>query len=268
MNNGKLLTVIIPNYNKEKYLEQCIQSVINQTYRPIEIIIVDDCSSDSSKEIIETFEKKYPYIKSIFQKKNGGVSLARNTGALAAAGEYITFLDSDDFYCNCEKLTNEMNLLAENKEILSYSKLVYVDEAGMRLDKSGNRILEGKCVDQIIRNCPFEILPRDYCINKEIFIKCGMYDINSAFYEDLDLLIRLTSCTSVKCTKSDGTAYRQVNNGLSSKSREAQLRGRWKVSYEALKKIKACRSFSNIIYVFLWKINIEIKILAKKILFK
>lgn len=92
MNNGKLLTVIIPNYNKEKYLEQCIQSVINQTYRPIEIIIVDDCSSDSSKEIIETFEKKYPYIKSIFQKKNGGVSLARNKKLLKKVYLYLMLI--------------------------------------------------------------------------------------------------------------------------------------------------------------------------------
>ena len=74
MNENSLLSVIIPNYNKQKYLQECIESVIRQSYKQIEIIIVDDCSTDNSREIILELAQKYASIRPIFQEKNGGVS--------------------------------------------------------------------------------------------------------------------------------------------------------------------------------------------------
>lgn len=270
MNENKLISVIIPNYNKQKYIQECIDSVLNQSYRPIEIIIVDDCSTDDSRAIILELSKKYDCIRPIFQEKNAGVSHARNTGALHAAGEYITFLDSDDYYYNSNKLSAEMKLLIEDAEFnLSYSTLVYVDDNGVRIDKPEIPLSErliGHCTNRIIKNCAFEILPRDYCVSKKIFIQSGMYDVKSSFYEDLDLLIRLSILTNFQYTKVDGTAYRQVGNGLSSKSKAEQLRGRWKVSWNSVNTIKQCRTLMNYIHLFIWKVKIECKIIIKKLL--
>lgn len=94
--NTPLVSVIIPVYNVEKYLNECVDSTINQTLRNIEIICVNDGSTDSSLAILEEYAKNDSRIK-IISKDNGGLSSARNAGIEAANGEYITFLDSDDY---------------------------------------------------------------------------------------------------------------------------------------------------------------------------
>lgn len=90
------VSIIIPVYNAEKYLKKCLNSVINQTYNNVEIICVNDGSSDSSLQILQEFERKDKRII-VVDKKNGGVSSARNAGLKVSSGEYIMFLDSDDF---------------------------------------------------------------------------------------------------------------------------------------------------------------------------
>lgn len=90
------ISVIIPVYNKEEYLERCIQSVVNQTYDKLEIILVNDGSSDSSPQMCDAFAQKDKRIKVIHQK-NSGAAGARNQGILAATGQYISFIDPDDY---------------------------------------------------------------------------------------------------------------------------------------------------------------------------
>ena len=92
----KLVSVIVPVYNSEKYLKECVESILNQTYTNIELILVDDGSGDLSGEICREYEKKDQRVIYI-HKENGGVSSARNTGMRIAKGEYIAFVDSDDF---------------------------------------------------------------------------------------------------------------------------------------------------------------------------
>lgn len=91
------VSVIIPVYNVEKYIEKCLDSVLNQTLQDIEIIIVNDGSTDSSKEKINNYLKKYDGKIKYLEKENGGLSSARNFGIPYASGEYIAFLDSDDY---------------------------------------------------------------------------------------------------------------------------------------------------------------------------
>jgi len=93
---NKLLSIIVPVYNVEKYLERCLTSLLEQEYKDIEIILVDDGSTDSSGEICDSYAEKYNNIKVIHQS-NGGLSAARNTGVKAAEGDYIAFVDSDDW---------------------------------------------------------------------------------------------------------------------------------------------------------------------------
>ena len=91
------VSVIIPIYNVEQYLRQCLDSVINQTYKDIEIIIVNDCSPDNSLQIIKEYQQKDERILLVDLKENLGVGLARNEGIKISNGEYITFIDSDDW---------------------------------------------------------------------------------------------------------------------------------------------------------------------------
>lgn len=94
--NGKLVSIIIPVYNVELYLEQCINSVIYQTYKNIEVILVDDGSTDQSGTICDHFAEKDNRV-TVIHKNNGGPSSARNAGIETSKGEFIYFLDSDDY---------------------------------------------------------------------------------------------------------------------------------------------------------------------------
>ena len=95
MENNDLISVIVPVYNVKDYLERCLNSIINQTYKNIEIILIDDGSTDGSSVICDNYKEIDNRIK-VFHKKNGGLSSARNEGIKRSIGEYITFVDSDD----------------------------------------------------------------------------------------------------------------------------------------------------------------------------
>lgn len=92
----KLISVIVPVYNVEAYLERCVDSILKQTYKELEIILVDDGATDSSGELCDQLAKKDDRII-VIHKKNGGLSDARNAGIDASRGEYLSFIDSDDF---------------------------------------------------------------------------------------------------------------------------------------------------------------------------
>ena len=91
------VSIIVPVYNVEKYIEKCLESLVNQTLEDIEIIVVNDGSKDNSKEIVEKYLEKYPKKMVYLEKENGGLSDARNFAIPYAKGEYVAFLDSDDY---------------------------------------------------------------------------------------------------------------------------------------------------------------------------
>ena len=91
-----MISVIVPIYNVEKYLARCVDSIVNQTYKNLEIILVDDGSPDRCPQMCDDYAEKDSRIK-VIHKKNGGLSDARNAGMAVATGEYISFIDSDDW---------------------------------------------------------------------------------------------------------------------------------------------------------------------------
>ena len=94
--NSPKISVIIPVYNVENYLDRCLATVLTQAYENLEIILVDDASTDGSRDLCEKYKKADRRVKFIKRKENGGLSAARNTGLKHASGEYLTFVDSDD----------------------------------------------------------------------------------------------------------------------------------------------------------------------------
>lgn len=92
-----MISIIVPVYNMEKYLKKCLNSLVKQTYKNIEIICVNDGSTDNSSKILENYQNKYPKLIKVINKKNGGLSDARNAGIKKAKGDYIGFVDSDDW---------------------------------------------------------------------------------------------------------------------------------------------------------------------------
>ena len=137
--NNKLVSIIVPVYNSQEYLGRCIESLIHQIYEKIEILIINDGSTDSSLDICQEYSID-PRIR-IINKQNGGVSSARNLGIAKAMGDYICFVDSDDYICpnmigsllyNMEKYDVDMSIcnmiyVKNNKEYINNSHDKYID---------------------------------------------------------------------------------------------------------------------------------------------
>ena len=120
--NSPAVDIILPNYNKEKYLEESINSVINQTYKNWQLYVIDDNSKDKSLQVLEKFSH-LEKIKIIKLNKNKGPSFCRNYGMRISNGKYISFIDSDDVWFNT-KLTNQINFMENNNLNFTYTDYV------------------------------------------------------------------------------------------------------------------------------------------------
>ena len=109
------VSFIVPVYRVEKYLEQCVNSVLNQTYQNIELILVDDGSPDNCPKMCDEYAFEDNRVK-VVHKPNGGLSDARNAGLSVATGEYIIFMDSDDFWTSNNHLEQLMNIVKTNSD--------------------------------------------------------------------------------------------------------------------------------------------------------
>lgn len=139
-----MISVIIPVYKVEKYLDKCVESVINQTYPELEIILVDDGSPDSCPSICDNWARRDERIK-VIHKENGGLSSARNAGLDIADGEYVFFLDSDDYISeDCLELL--FRAVLSDKSDVAVCDVVRVGEAGEQLKPSV--VSEDKCVSR------------------------------------------------------------------------------------------------------------------------
>lgn len=148
MKSNPLISIIVPIYKVEKYLERCVESLLNQTYTNLEIILVDDGSPDNCPVMCEEFAKKDSRIR-VVHKKNGGLSDARNVGLEVATGEYIGFIDSDDYVdvnMYQDMITNALKYNAQIVECDIYS--VY----------DGNRIEEYSSVDDAVYTTTKDIM--------------------------------------------------------------------------------------------------------------
>lgn len=131
MNSEEKVSVIIPVYNDEKYLEQCVMSAVNQTYSNLEIILIDDGSTDSSPIICEQLKEKDERIR-VLHKQNGGVGSSRNAGLSMATGEYVLFIDDDD-WIEADHIEKLFNLLKKNDADIAIGNfMVFKENIGTR----------------------------------------------------------------------------------------------------------------------------------------
>lgn len=123
------LSIIIPVYNVEKYLHECIDSILSQTIKDFEIILVDDGSTDSSGKICDEYFVKYSNIK-VIHKNNGGLSEARNIGLRNANGEYVFFVDSDDYLIDNNVINKLNEKLLSNPDIVIFTHIKWFESSG------------------------------------------------------------------------------------------------------------------------------------------
>lgn len=197
------VSVIIPTYNRKDYVTEAIDSVLNQTYKDFEVIVVDDGSTDGTGEILkEKYRNKIRY----FYKENSGCASARNYGIRNALGEYIAFLDSDDKYLP-KKLEDQIRILEKNKEIgFVYSDSYSFGSNKQRLvpcvrpDKHYS-VTYGLFMMTFMANGSFVV--RRKCIDIS-----GYYNEQMRYNEDTDLLLRLSVNCKAYYSKKPTFAYR------------------------------------------------------------
>ena len=200
MNNiNKLVTIIIPVYNTEEYLTNCFDSVINQTYFNLEIIVINDWSTDGSKKIIDQYLNR-PNWK-VIDKNNGGLSSARNSGLDIANGDYIVFLDSDDcldttfveeminvmIENNLDLLSCERNINGEHDTLKGTVEVLNKEEAISRYLK-GSCTMPESCCTKMYRSelfsgikCPLGKIHEDSFVTYRLIAQCdrlGFYNYN------------------------------------------------------------------------------------------
>lgn len=129
-----LVSIITPMYNSQKFIGITIESAINQTYKDWEMIIVDDCSTDNSLDIVKTYAQNDERIKYIRNDSNKGVSSARNTALKMAKGKYISFLDSDDIWSE-DKLQKQVEFMQKNNCTISFTAYELINENNEKLNK-------------------------------------------------------------------------------------------------------------------------------------
>lgn len=134
MDNG-LVSVIIPMYNAEKYIIDCLNSVFNQSYKNYEVIVVDDCSTDNSFQLVKDMQDGRDNLILLKNEKNLNVAETRNVGIKKAKGKWIAFLDADDVWMP-EKMEKQMLALKENDSKLSYTSIEFIDDDGNETGKS------------------------------------------------------------------------------------------------------------------------------------
>lgn len=233
----KKISIIIPVYNTSKYIEKCLNSIINQTMESIEIIIVNDGSTDNSEEIIQKWIDKNEHKKTIkyFKKENGGLSEARNFGVKQATGKYITFVDSDDYldkniYKNLEKYIDE------KIELIKF-KMSTVDEKYQLIEKLDGPVFD-KCsgpeaFKRLYSTDTFMEVSCIYLYKKDFYEKNKFEFELKTYHEDFGLIPWiLINAKSVVSTEYLGYYYLKRENSITDATQPEKEK---KKAYDILK---------------------------------
>ncbi len=212
------VSIIIPTYNREEYLPTAIDSILNQTYNNYEIIVIDDGSTDSTKEIITDYCSKYPgKIISLFQQ-NSGPTIARNKGIKTATGHLIAFLDSDDLY-EPTKLEDQVAIFKESPG------LAFVYTGYNTIDANGS-ITRSIYPDPIFQGyiykklwlCSNEISGGTIMVSKTNLEKVGLFSEALQGAENLDLRLKLAKLGDVRYSDKLLYNYRRHESNLTSQT--------------------------------------------------
>lgn len=189
-NNFPLISVIIPSYNSGKFLNEAIESAVNQTYKNLEIIIVNDGSSDNTEKIAKEWQFKDSRVKYFKHQQNKGLAAARNTGIKNSKGEYLAFLDADDIWLP-KKVEIQLKKIKELEADLVFSNWYVVESNKNKkvkpFDSSPLRNKENLVCSLIRKNF---ISPSTVLLKKSALKKVGLFDENLCSSEDYDLWLR------------------------------------------------------------------------------
>lgn len=256
-----MVTVIIPVYNGEKFIEEAIISVLNQTYKDMEVLVIDDGSEDGTSEIVKKYEPKVKYI----YQSNKGPSAARNLGMDLAKGEYLAFLDADDTY-EPTKIEKQVMILNTYPDV----DVVYADANMMDVNGNLQGIYKSEwCFDDhkdflamlIFRQ--IVPMPPAIMIRKKCYLEGISYNSDYVHAEDYDFIIRLAQKYHFKYLKEPLYNYRRHSDNLTNNRRkqlDAEIRIIQDLGIDRITQIVKDSNFSKIQkQMLLGKVLLKIK---------
>ncbi|MCF4970310.1 glycosyltransferase [Nostoc sp. CMAA1605] len=206
------ISVIIPVYNGEKTIQETIQSVLNQTFSSIEIIVINDGSTDATLNIIESIDD--PRLR-VFSYPNAGLAASRNRGLSHRVGQFVSFLDADDLW-TADKLYSQLQLLEENPDAaVVYSWTDYIDSDG-RFLKAGRHTTVMGDVYQHLLIWNFLENGSNPLIRYDAIRMVGNFDETLKAAEDWDMWLRLAACYKFSVVPKTQILYRLSSNSMSS----------------------------------------------------
>ena len=226
------ISVIIPTYNYAKYLPRAIDSVLAQTYKDFEIIVVDDGSTDHTKEVLMPYVDKIRYI----YQPNQGISAARNRGLKESQGRWIAFLDADDSWIP-EKLALQIDIPAKDPLVkLIYGKVILFREDGTVVENYPTRD-PGRNAQELAERLGY--LPTSTIMaSKDIIMKVGSFDEDLPTSEDVDLWVRIARVAKIYEVNEPILAY-HYNHGGNTTSNEMKMYEGWvRFHYKVLREYK------------------------------
>ena len=237
MHTNPLVSIITPSYNSQTFIEESIKSILLQTYTNWELIIIDDCSSDNSRNILTQYKSKVSRIKILLNHSNLGAAQSRNAGMTQAKGDYIAFLDSDDLWFP-KKLEIQLSYMQKHHVSLCYSSYDVIDEEGQR--KSQFMAPKTLTYNEMLKSSRMGTLTLLYnvkSLGKHYFKDVGHED----YVWKLNLLKRVEYAGGIE---EPLASYRLVSHSLSSNKLRAAV-WQWKI-YREIEKL----SFVKSIYYF------------------
>jgi glycosyltransferase involved in cell wall biosynthesis len=219
--NTPLVAVIIPTYNRERMIERALASVLSQTYQNLRVVIVDDCSTDRTREVVaRTADSRVTYIRHDW---NRGAQAARNTGVANSDGDLVAFLDSDDEWMSDKLALQVEKLLQSGPEVgMIYCGIRKVDQHGRlmgdRIPRCRGHLYEELLKENIIGGMSVALIRRN------VLQTVGTFDEGLLARQDVDMWIRIAALYQIDFVPEPLVVYR-VHNDRISVNREARLQG-------------------------------------------
>lgn len=233
---------IVPVYNTEKYLKKCLDSLVNQTYKDFEIILVNDGSTDKSSSIISKYQKKYKNII-VIDKENEGLSMARNRGVQKSSGKYIIFVDSDDYVSN--KLLEEVDKKIDDNDILRF-QIATEDEEYTKINEYHEEGFESMCgYDAFKYLSSYHFVEPAWCyvIRKNYYIENKFSFKKGVYHEDFGLIpYVIYKARKVKSIDYIGYHYVQRNGSIMNNN---DYKKTVKKAFDMLEQYKTMRLFAK-----------------------
>lgn len=231
MNQNPLVSIIIPAYNREKYIGRAIDSALVQSFQNFEIIIVDDGSTDNTKKALTPYLKD-ERIKYIFQK-NQKVGKARNNGIKNSVGKYIALLDSDDYWIDNDKLKKQTDFLEKNYDyVLVSGGIIRTDENGREISRTKNPEKNGEIRKSMLFSCL--ITPSAAVFRRKTYNAVGGFNEESDLSEDWQLFLEMGKIGKLYNFQEYFLSYLQGDQNRSNFNRRKNL----KYNLGLLKKYK------------------------------